>query len=1076
MVEYYSPSGQHAPGSTTASSAPAPPAGIGFSFIADSTAPAQTFTMTVDTGASNHFLDNELIPALEQRMVEYTKIDPPLLIHVAGQGQLHGTAKGALKVTVTDQNGNPRSIRLPFICVPKLGRHLFSGGTARKQGVSTFIGSTSFLDTGVFKIPLRPDDACDTLFHFDLAIAPDSVATHHAFSTISGLDLPTESANTVYTSASASSASSTTTGAVAGARPASSTGTTYAAASSATASANTWHQRLGHPNVQVLEQLARIDGSGVHLRDSFSACGTCKINKSSQQNHPKIANMDGITERLQLVSTDLLGPISPSAIGGYNYMAKFTDHATRLKAVYFIAKKGDALSSLVNYVQDVAIPLGLRVQYLHSDNGGEYVNSDFRDYCRTTGIIQRFSSPHTPQQNGISERDGRTIMNMARCIINETNLPKHLWGEIAATSVFLINRLPHKALKGDTPYFRMFGKQANLSFLRIIGSRAFVHIEGHTTKLQAKAWEGVLVGYNDDSPTFRIYNRTTGRITSTRNVTFIEKPPAVLPIVEDVSGELAIDQEPGSTDMDIINDGITLLEHEPENNSRTNIQRQQGAKISSRLRSSGQVPLPEQDSSNARQARALRQLNLVNEDTSQQMLDSYTEYIGAVGLDNVLPPAAVEVPNTYKQAMNSPQSTEWEQAMLKELASLDDHDVADLIPVSSVPAGCSVIGTRWVYRVKTDGRFKARVVVQGWAQQHGIDCFTTFAPVCKIGSQRLLLAIAAAQGWPVIAMDVQTAFLNGKLSEDVYTYQAPGFEKIESSTGKPLVWKLKKSLYGLRQSPSVWNLTIDKDLRGKGFTPTASDPCVYTKGSGNSYIMLTLFVDDILLTVATRECYQGQVDCGGTYAPTVAVSSNHLLAAMAWEQNLSLRHLDIKQAFVQSDLDEDVFMRLPEGCGRLSGMINKSLYGLKQASRQWHSHLARGLICLGFIQCLADTCVFWLIEEGRVVVSLAVHVDDIFSIGEEERCDQLKDVSASGGPSADLSLLHLLLHDHHGLILHKPAAPPQQTISSHQQPCANDLMFVLDSKVFNFPLRGWARDVDSEFDFGLSSRVYDVVS
>ncbi|CAB1096609.1 unnamed protein product [Ectocarpus sp. CCAP 1310/34] len=112
---------------------------------------------------------------------------------------------------------------------------------------------------------------------------------------------------------------------------------------------------------------------------------------------------------------------------------------------------------------------------------------------------------------------------------------------------------------------------------------------------------------------------------------------------------------------------------------------------------------------------------------------------------------------------------------------------------------------------------------------------------------------------------------------------------------------------------------------------------------------------------------------------------------MACEQNLFLSYFDIKQAFVQSDLDADVFMRLPEGCGRLSGMIvklNKSLYGLKQASRQWHSHLARCLICLGLIQCMVDTCVFRLIEEGRVVVTLVVHVDDIFSIGEEERCDQ----------------------------------------------------------------------------------------
>eukprot|EP00903_Cladosiphon_okamuranus_P021709 g19958.t1 len=303
----------------------------------------------------------------------------------------------------------------------------------------------------------------------------------------------------------------------------------------------------------------------------------------------------------------------------------------------------------------------------------------------------------------------------------------------------------------------MFGKQANLSFLRIIGSRAFVHVEGHTTKLQPRAREGVLVGYDNDSPTFCIYNRTTGHITSSRNVTFIESPPVVLPPA-DSSGDLETENEPDSPGVDNINDGITLLEQ--DDNSDSN-QPEPAATISSRLRSSGLVPLPQPGSSNARQARELRQLNLASQDHSQQMLDSYTECIGTVGLDSVLPPAAAEVPNTFKQAMNS--SAQWDEAMRKELSSLRDHDFADLIPISSVPL---------------DG--------------------------------------------------------NGQL----------------------LVWKLKKSLCGLPQSRSVWNVTMDKDLRRKGYTSTASDPCVYTKGRGNSYVMLTLFVDDILLTVPSNTVLQ----------------------------------------------------------------------------------------------------------------------------------------------------------------------------------------------------------------------------
>ena len=133
------------------------------------------------------------------------------------------------------------------------------------------------------------------------------------------------------------------------------------------------------------------------------------------------------------------------------------------------------------------------------------------------------------------------------------------------------------------------------------------------------------------------------------------------------------------------------------------------------------------------------------------------------------------------------------------------------------------------------------------------------------------------------------------------------------------------------------------------------------------------------------------IDFGELLAPTVAVSSVRLLTAMTCELDLDLCHFDIEQAFVQSDLKENVYMRLPQGCGRMSGKIvrlNKSLYGLKQASRQWHAHLTRCLLSLGFVQCLADACVFRLMEVGRVVMTIVVHIDDILAVGEKTRCDQ----------------------------------------------------------------------------------------
>ena len=135
---------------------------------------------------------------------------------------------------------------------------------------------------------------------------------------------------------------------------------------------------------------------------------------------------------------------------------------------------------------------------------------------------------------------------------------------------------------------------------------------------------------------------------------------------------------------------------------------------------------------------------------------------------------------------------------------------------------------------------------------------------------------------------------------------------------------------------------------------------------------------------------------GETFTPTVSSPCVLLLSAIDCKINLDVYHFDVDQAFVQYKLDEDVFLRLPKGCGSLSGEIvplNKSLYGSKQASRSWHTHLTSCLQTLGFEQCLADACVFRLVEEGRVAIIAVVHVYNIFAVGLKSRCDAFRDES-----------------------------------------------------------------------------------
>ena len=133
------------------------------------------------------------------------------------------------------------------------------------------------------------------------------------------------------------------------------------------------------------------------------------------------------------------------------------------------------------------------------------------------------------------------------------------------------------------------------------------------------------------------------------------------------------------------------------------------------------------------------------------------------------------------------------------------------------------------------------------------------------------------------------------------------------------------------------------------------------------------------------------IDFFETYAPTPSVSCIRLLASIACEHDLDLCHFDAEQAFVQSELEEEVFLRLPQGCGKMSGRVvrlNRSLYGLRQASRTWHNHLIVRMKSLGFEQCLADACVLRLMEEGSMSMIAVVHVDDIFTVGRKDRCDR----------------------------------------------------------------------------------------
>ncbi|CAH1444119.1 unnamed protein product [Lactuca virosa] len=206
----------------------------------------------------------------------------------------------------------------------------------------------------------------------------------------------------------------------------------------------------------------------------------------------------------------------------------------------------------------------------------------------------------------------------------------------------------------------------------------------------------------------------------------------------------------------------------------------------------------------------------------------------------------LDEPNSYKEAMAGPESAKWKEAMDSEIQSMYDNQVWNL--VDNVP-GRKTVGCKWIFKKKTDmdgnvHTYKARLVAKGFTQTPGVDYDETFSPVARIKSIRLMLAIVAFHDYEIWQMDVKTAFLNGKLAEDVYMAQPEGFVNAKHPNR---LCKLEKSIYGLKLASRRWNLCFDEKVKEFGFLRSEDESCVYVKANGSVVSFLVLYVDDILL-------------------------------------------------------------------------------------------------------------------------------------------------------------------------------------------------------------------------------------
>ncbi|KAL5800708.1 hypothetical protein ACOSQ3_032340 [Xanthoceras sorbifolium] len=565
---------------------------------------------------------------------------------------------------------------------------------------------------------------------------------------------------------------------------------------------NLWHQRLGHMSEKGMKTLLSKGKLPDLKAVDVGLCEDCIFGKQKKVSFAKIGKIPK-AEKLELVHTDVWGPSPVSSLSGSLYYVTFIDDSTRKVWVYFLKKKSEVFDTFRKWKAMVENETGLKIKRLRSDNGGEYRDSRFREFCANSGIKMEKTVPMTPQQNGVAERMNRTLNERARSMRLHAGLPKMLWAEAVNTAAYLINRGPSVPLDGGIPEEVWSGKEVNISHLRVFGCISYVHIDSaERSKLDAKSNKCVFVGYGGDEFGYRFWDYENRKIVRSRDVIFNEnlmyKDRSIAELssstTEAETKEFAEFEEISGSDVQISPETVQEEPSAPE------------------LRRSSRVPKPIQ-----RYSPSLHYLLLT--DSGE--------------------------PECYDEAMQVEDSVKWESAMRDEMDSLMSNQTWEL---AELPPGKKALHNKWVFRIKEEHngnkRYKARMVVKGFQQKEGIDYNEIFSPVVKLTTIRLVLKIVAAENLHLEQLDVKTAFLHGDLEEEIYMRQPEGFKEAGKEN---LVCRLKKSLYGLKQAPRQWYKKFDSFMSSSGFTRCQADHCCYIKRFNNSFIILLLYVDDMLV-------------------------------------------------------------------------------------------------------------------------------------------------------------------------------------------------------------------------------------
>ena len=684
--------------------------------------------------------------------------------------------------------------------------------------------------------------------------------------------------------------------------------------------------------------------------------------------------------------TDLCGPISPEGLNGEKYMQLLTDDFSGAIWVSNLKTKAEAARGTKDMVLHAQKISGEKVITIRPDGAKEFKEGDCKACLDSNGTLLDDIPPYSSESNGRAERANRTVMEKARTILSELNMVcsfedyKKLWPEAVRCVVYVYNRTltraTHKDVRDKTPYEIVTGNKPDLSNLRIFGTKVKVLKPKayRKSKVDSKTWDGLDVGYNPGDA-YRVYIPELGHVLISKDVTFIEK---LYRYDSSVSvGEIGMnddrDNEEDCQEVDN-NEGRKRLPWIPESDASDDDQFEDATDVT------------DQDSNDALENPVTRSGRTV---VPPKGLDSRTWRLSQQKLNVEM--LTRKFQRVLKKLCDAKDKSKWISAMTDEIVSLSENDV---FIVSQAPEGRKVVKCRWVFALKTNSkgevyRHKARLVAKGYSQVKGIDYKEVFSPVVRFDTLRFLLAQVASLDLELYQVDVKTAFLNGKLDEDVWiellSLPKPLMQSILSSVkeGKGgrgsemlmqlcskkvqgsthYVLKLLKSLYGLKQASLKWHERLKEVLTMCGFEQSASDPCLFVvKMKNGRKFFLLVYVDDIIIAGNTKKDCQSVVRKLQEQLELSTMEEAHFFLGINIERDRKLKTLYISQsAYIDKILKR---FRLEGSSSNVPMRCDVHLSECEAEDRNSKKYPFRELIgCLMYLACVTRPDIMFAVQK-----------------------------------------------------------------------------------------------------------------